>query len=324
LAVLGLTGLPAGAAGDGCPTWLPDFSPDCERQARPPGAVMPLSFPYLFEDPYVTTGLNFVGIWHDFPSSVAGLPFGGQLGVLALQIRLALTDRLAFIATKDGVGFLDTSGASPVRDDTGVFNLTPGLKYQLVRWEGEVVGDDHSFFLTPSLRYEIPIGNRAVLQDHDDGIFIPALSTAYSINDFHGIFGIGGQIPINSSKNSQNLFYNFHVDYAYPLGEGTLTHVVPFVEWSGIHWTQSGRGNRLVNLEGSSTVNVGAVPGFEGVDVANLGNLLVSGNDYLTMAVGLRLPFRNGLSLGASYEWPLSNVNDLTDQRVTMMLTWEL
>ncbi|MFQ5415935.1 MAG: hypothetical protein ACE5FL_02690, partial [Myxococcota bacterium] len=56
---------PAHAATEGCPTWFPDFQ--CERSGRYDGFVMPISHPYLFEDPFITTGINLVGIWHDYP-----------------------------------------------------------------------------------------------------------------------------------------------------------------------------------------------------------------------------------------------------------------
>ena len=67
IGALGLVCLLAGdarAADEDCPYWFPDFS--CDRQARPDGSVMPMSTPFLFEDPYITTGLNFVGIWNEY------------------------------------------------------------------------------------------------------------------------------------------------------------------------------------------------------------------------------------------------------------------
>ena len=84
---------------DGC-VWFPDLR--CEgREARPDGSFNPMGMPYLFEDPHITSGLNFAYLWHGFPDDSAFQ--GGGVHVLALQIRLALTDRLAFIATKDGL-----------------------------------------------------------------------------------------------------------------------------------------------------------------------------------------------------------------------------
>lgn len=316
---LGTTARSADA--DDCPPWFPDLSRECERQARPEGSVMPMSFPYIFEDPYVTSGLNFVGIWHEFPDDSVFL--GGQLGVLALQIRLALTERLGFIATKDGIGFLDQDNAV-LKDDTGLLNMTLGFKYAAWEWEGE----DRSAIVTPSLRYEIPLGQRGVFQDHDDGMLIPAISGAYQHGAWHVIAGIGGHAPLDGDKNSSNFFYNFHFNHAFPLGDRAVTHVVPFIELNGINWTGSGNGSRTINTAvgplpiGTGVALLGVAP-FEGVDVVNLGNLGVSGNNYVTMAWGVRLPMERGLSLGVAYERPLSSREDLTEQRVTTMLTWE-
>ena len=79
-----VTGGPAlaqdGEEEDDCPLLFPDFS-SCDREVRPRGSVMPMSAPYIFEDPYIQTGLNFVGIWHEFTEE--SIFQGGQLGVLA-------------------------------------------------------------------------------------------------------------------------------------------------------------------------------------------------------------------------------------------------
>ena len=186
-----------------------------------------------------------------------------------------------------------------------------------------MAGDDHGAVLSPSLRYEIPLGQRAVYQDHDSGVFIPALSGAYRINRFHGVFGVGGQAPVDSARGSSSFFYNAHVDYAFPLGNEWVTFLVPFMEYNGIHWIDSGRGKRKVTTTAGAVPIGVAQPGIEGVDVANLGNLQVGGDDYYTMAWGVRLLLAHGLSLGASYERPLSNQKEITRQRVTTMVTWE-
>jgi hypothetical protein len=101
--LLGLRAPLASQAEGGCAagTWLPDFRCD-DHQARPEGAFNPVGMPHLFEDPYITTGLNFAYIYHRLPDSgPLGVAFdGGGAHALALQIRVALTDRLALIATK--------------------------------------------------------------------------------------------------------------------------------------------------------------------------------------------------------------------------------
>lgn len=304
------------ARADGDCEWFPDFDDECEREARPAGSVMPMSFPYIFEDPYITSGLNFVGIWHQFPG---GSALGnGQLGVLALQARVAVTDRLALIATKDGISFLDQNNPA-VKDDTGLFNITFGAKYAAWKWQGE----NSSAIFTPHLRYEISSGMRAIFQDHDDGMFIIGATGAYQHEGWHAIVGIGGHAPVDTDKNSSNFFYNFHVDHAFPLEEWRVTYIVPFIELNGISWTGSGKGTRNLPLKGPNAPIGAVAPGFEGVDVINLGNKGVSGNNYVTMAWGIRVPLDMGVDVGFAYERPLSNNKEITEQRITTMVTWE-
>ncbi len=306
---------PAFAEREECPTFFPDFF--CERQARPDGSVMPMSFPYLFEDPYITSGVNFVGIWHEFPDDSVFM--GGQIGVLALQIRLAITERLAFIATKDGYAFLDSDNPL-IRDDEGFFNLGLGFKYAAWTWQGE----NQSAIVTPSLRYEIPSGQQDVLQGtQGDGILIPAVSWAYQHGNWHVVSALGGNAPLDDEKNSSNLFYNFHVDHSFPVGGDVLRFIVPFIELSGIHWAGSGDGSRNVKTTIGGVPIGAAAPGFEGVDVINLGNSNVKGNEFITMGWGVRLPLAWGLDVGASYERPLTDREDLWEQRVTLNVTWE-
>ena len=100
---------------------------------------------------------------------------------------------------------------------------------------------------------------------------------------------------------------------------------MPFIELNGIHWTDSGNGSRKVDLKGLPSMPIGAVaPGFEGADVVNLGNSHVTGDDYVTMAWGIRFPMTAGIDVGASYERPISNNKEITEQRVTLNITWEL
>jgi hypothetical protein len=329
LAAIGFA-LPASAEGgdDDCPTWLPDFK--CDRKARFDGMVQPMSMPFIFEDPFITTGANLVGIWNrakengDFQEA--------DIGVLALQLRVALTDRLALIATKDGFTMInydtkirDIQGAPPSRaavlpDDSGFMNMTLGFKYAMI------VDEENRFILSPAIRYEIPLGNDEVLQGHGDGIFIPSASFAWGpVDNLNFIGGLGGHVPVNSDKQSTNLFYNMHVQY------NVLDWLVPFVELSGIHWTNSGNGKMKLNTGKNlgvdlplSTAQAALRTGpFEGAEVANLGSERMRGEDLLTMAWGLRFPVADQLVLGISYERGLAGRDNLFDQRITTMATFE-
>jgi hypothetical protein len=289
---------------------------------------MPMSMPYLFEDPFITTGANLVGIWNgvderrDFQ--------GADIGVLALQLRLAITDKLAFIATKDGFAMYrpdtkisdvpaladPTNNKQLQADEDAFLNATIGFKYAMVEIPEE------NFILTPAIRYEIPLGNDEVFQGRGDGVFIPSATFAWGRDDFHLIGGLGGQVPVDSEKESTSLFYNLPLDYAL------FEKFVPFVELSGIHWTNSGDGGLNMNTR------LGDVPldtaqalmrtgSFEGADVANLGSRSIKGQNLVTMGWGVRVPLDQHVSLGLSYERALSGKKHFFEQRVTAMATYE-
>ena len=61
---------------------------------------------------------------------------------------------------------------------------------------------------------------------------------------------------------------------------------------------------------------------FEGADVANLGSKGMAGEEIVTMAWGVRVPFRNGFDAGVSYERVLSRREDIFEQRFTVMLEY--
>src|SRR3546814_9650748 len=62
--------------------------------------VPPLTNPVFNETPYITTEARAIYLYNRLPDDfVTG---GGYVNLVALQLRLALTERLGFIATKDG------------------------------------------------------------------------------------------------------------------------------------------------------------------------------------------------------------------------------
>jgi len=305
-------------------TWLPDFRCD-DYAARPDDAFQPVGMPYLFEDPYITSGLNFVYIYHRLPDgndTLADVVFdGGELHVLALQARLALTENLAFIATKDGLGVLRPGGNALVEKDTGSFDITAGFKYKLFETEAR------DFVLTPALRYEIPMGSAGIFQGFGDGVLIPSASFRWGLGrlgleHFNIVGSLGGQVPIDGNANSGSLFYNLHLDYGIKVGSSIVEYVVPFLEFNGIHYTNSGNGMTPVHLRGVGHVKL-PLP-FEGFDVANLGSPGIDGNDVLVMGGGFRVPTSWGVSFAVMYEGPITNREDIHNQRFTFMVTWEL
>jgi hypothetical protein len=302
------------AQAEDCPLFFPDFR--CDRSGRYEGFIMPMASPYLFEDPFITTGVQGVGIWHDFPGdSVFG---GGDAWVAALQARVAITDRLALIATKDGYIFMDPSNDAVFKDNDGFFDISAGLKYALIDMP------EKNFIVSPSLRIDIPVGNRDVFSGNGDGVLIPAMSAAWGIGNFHVIGDLGGRIPIDRDKESTSLFYHLHLDYVL------LDYFVPMIELSGYHWTDSGDGSAKVHgtkispaLTLSEAQAALGLSGFEGADVVNLGSSGVAGNDLVTLAFGARIPVNRHVSFGVIYELPITHREDIFNQRVMMSVVLE-
>jgi hypothetical protein len=298
-----------------CPRWFPDLR--CDRTGRYQGFVEPVTLPYLFEDPFITTGLQLVGIWHSFPDS--SVFQGGQAGVLALQARVAVTDRLALIATRDGIMFLDPrtelGGADVLDDQTGFMDIALGAKYALVELP------EHDFILTPALRFQVPVGQQDVLQGNGDGLLIPSFSFAKGFGRFHVIGSFGANIPfVDGGENNSNVFWNAHFDYA--LAE----HFVPFVEMNGMNYVDSGDGSTRVSTRlgtlSLDTVQAALGTGrFDGYDVANLGSRGIDGDNTVTLALGARVPIARRWSIGAAWESFLVGERDIFKQRVTLALS---
>jgi hypothetical protein len=314
LAVLAVTLVLGGVARalPPCPTWFPDFR--CDRHGRYDGFVPPMMHPYLFEDPFITTGLNAVGLWHQFPSS--SILDGGHLWDAALQARIAITDRIAFIATKDGWVDFDPH-LKILKSDSGITDITLGLKGALI--------DDRkdNLILTPSLRFQIPIGQRGVLQGNGNGVFIPDLSFGWGIDRFHVLADFGGQFPLDTNDQSTSLFYHLHLDYA------VHRFFVPFAEIGGFHYLDGGNGNTPVTLTNGMNVPIGTAQtllgknGEEGYDYANLGSPGVAGENVVAWSVGVRVPVNRHLIFGAAYERPLTQRKDVLSQRAQVQVTLE-
>jgi hypothetical protein len=275
-----------------CSFWFPDFS-KCDRSGRYEGFTMPLSQPYLFEDPFITSGIQAVGIWHDFPG-----PVGGEAWILAVQARLAITDKLAFIATKDGYTWFDgTAIGSP----DGFWDLSLGLKYAFLE------NREDKYILSGSLRFDVPAGQKKVLSGNGKGVIIPGIHGAWGMEKLHFIGDLGFRIPFSSSQESTSMFYNLAASY------NVHEHLIPILELNGLHWLNSGNGISFG----------GILPGIEGNDVVNLGSLGVAGHDIVSMSFGLRIPIRKHVTAGMAYEIPLTGRQDLLDQRATLSLLWE-
>ena len=93
------------------------------------GFTTPLSNPVQSKDPRSLTEARFLfmGNWSRPSTPVIG---GGAFQVYALQLRLAVTDRLQLFADKDGLVRFSPKGASSV---FAMANIMAGAKYVLIR-----------------------------------------------------------------------------------------------------------------------------------------------------------------------------------------------
>jgi len=299
--------------GEHCDGWFPDFH--CSSKGRYAGFSRPMTMPYLFEHPFVTTDLQAAGIWQELPERSAF--DGGYVDIVALQIRLAITDRLGFIATRDGFAWFKPD-LSLVSHAKGFADMSFGFKYALID------RPDTGFILSSTLRFEPDFGDHDLFQGQGDGVVIPGLSMGWNIADgVHLLTALGAQLPFDGERNSSYIHYNLHLDYAL------TPRLAPFIEMSGITYTSDGDGSTTVELSGGAKLSLSAVQTalstgrFEGGDFANLGSEGVRGNDVITGAVGLRYRATSDLSIGVAYERPVTSRKDLLKQRVSIMATYE-
>src|SRR3546814_19105037 len=90
--------------------------------------VPPLTNPVFNETPYITTEARAIYLYNRLPNDfVTG---GGYVNLVALQLRLALTERLGFIATK--AGYADAHFYASLDDDDGFSNIPFGSKHAIL------------------------------------------------------------------------------------------------------------------------------------------------------------------------------------------------
>jgi hypothetical protein len=169
------------------------------------------------------------------------------------------------------------------------------LKYALVR------DVECQRILSAGLTYEMPVGTGRVFQGIGGGDFHLFLTGGKQVGCYgHWLSAFGWRLPSNPNTGSQSVYWSNHFDYQvtdrlYAVGE---------INW--FHWTRSG--------------GVGATMGLEGNDLINLGSTNVAGKDITTMAFGARWKWTDRKIVGIAYEFPLTTVRDLFENRLTVDL----
>lgn len=249
--------------------------------------ISPISNPLFFEDPRQLTEARLIYARHNIPDGTPVLQ-GGYANYYAMQIRARLTERLSLVAAKDGYIELNTPGTGRAE---GWADVAAGLKYTVFR------NPERKFLLSTGAVYEIDMGRHEVFQGRGDGEFHFFLSGAKQFGcRTHWISGSGFRIPLDHTDRSQMWYWSNHFDYK-------LTNMLyGLVEFNWFHWLRSGDGDL-------------GTTGFEGLDLMNLGSAGVAGNDIVSCCVGGKLkPYRD-VEIGAGWEFPLTQRDDILEDR---------
>jgi hypothetical protein len=263
--------------------------------------ISPVANPIYFEDPNITSEVRPIYMYHFLPDtfdfSGGHVPLGGQVQVMALQLRYALTDRLAVIATKDG--YIEFQPSHTLGHKYGWGDLAAGLKYAVVD------DKDKQLLVTPGFTITVPTGSTDVHQGHGTGIWNIFVSAEKGFDKFHVTGNLGAIVPNDFSQNSSQLHYSLQLDYY------TCQWFIPFVAANGYTILSNGNHNQL------------PVPlNTEGYDLINFGSTAAAGTTQLTAGGGFRTRFTQNVDAGVAYEVGVVKPVGIFDARITADVIW--
>jgi hypothetical protein len=239
-------------------------------------SLAPVTNPIFFEDPYIRSEVHPFYMYHkldkDFLTGGIG---GGDIQVVALQLRWAVTDRLALIATKDGYVDADFDDVPSLSND-GFADIAFGVKYALIKSE------TNEFILTPGIKLEVPTGNTDVFQGNGDGEWDLFVSSAKNWDNLRAMGSVGVRVPNNWDDETAQSHYSVQLDYY------TCPYFVPFVSLNA--FTVLSEGDSKLPLEG------------EGFDLINFGARDSKGDTTGAVGVGFRTRVNEGSEFGFAFE----------------------
>lgn len=268
--------------------------------------VPAISNPLFNETPYITTEARPIYIRHRANPQASTL-FGADIHVAAVELRLALTDNLGIIATKDGYTWIDwdgTTNGAGVKDTEGFNNLAFGLKYA---FHNNV---ENKSIVSAGIKYEPPSGSLHIdtalahpldnvdLSGAGDG-FVNFFLTGAKRYEKLGLQASGGvNVAIDGDHDSSLFHYTLHADYE------VYENIFPMVSLNGFTvYDEANRPGLTNNL----------VSGFEVTDLANVGCTIDCGT-VLTAAGGIRFRAMDNLLFGIGAEKSIGR-EDLFDWR---------
>ncbi len=246
----------------------------------------PVLDPIAFEDAIIRSEIKpCFGYQH-----MAGdfITRGGNLQVYGIQLRWALTDRLAIIFSKGGYNVVNP-GAGPGSEGWG--DLQVGVKYALIDRPAD------QFILTGGVLLEIPTGEEAVYQGRGSGIWNVFLASEKGFGKFHLLANVGIMAPNDTDANSTELHYHLQADYLC----SRWFH--PYVAANGYTVLSEGKSFPLTT---------------EGLDLVNFGSSAAGGSTQLTLGGGFRSHLTKRLDFGFGYEKAVVKPYGLLDDRYTV------
>lgn len=259
--------------------------------------ISPVTNPIYFEDPAIRSEVRPIYMHHKIHSGFA--TGEADVDVYALQFRWAITERLAFIATKDG--YVDTD-IGAFGNPSGWADISAGLKYAFIDNRAS------EFIFTGGFTFEIPLGDDDVFQGNGDGVLNLFVSTAKGYGKLHLTGQAGVCIPFDGDEESAILDFNGMIDCR------AHQYFQPYVAVHGLHVIDSGNG--------SSFGGVGAAVNTEGYDLINFGAPQADGETHVTVAAGFRTHLSPNFNLGFGYEWAATSPEGLFDDRITVDAIW--
>lgn len=248
--------------------------------------VAPIGMFVYFEDPFIRSDIRLIYVYHDIPDGSEAR--GGEVNLVAAQLRLALTERWSLIAVKDGFSWVDTS----ITDEGEGWNdIMIGLKYAIY------ANPEEEEILSAGIRWEWTNGSGEAFQGGRSQEISPFISYAKGWDKWHFLATLSGRIATNRSAANSSVVWNMHLDYE-------LTETFrPLVEFHGIHWI----------------TNADRLPlSVDYLDVGSFGSSRVAGRDFFSAGLGFRWQAADNVSIGLTYEFPLESPDEnLQEQRVT-------
>ena len=245
------------------------------------------------ETPFITTEVRPIFVYHRLSDDF--ITNGGDAEVIALQARLAITERLGFIATKDGYTWLHFDDG--LDDTDGFNNIAAGFKYNFL------LLPESQTLLTGGLRYEVPINdlstNGIELAGDGDGFVNPFLTGATTFGKFGLQGSFGANFAVDPDKDDSFVVYSLHADYE------VQKNFFPLVEMNG--FTAFDHADR----------SKGALKKLDGADVLNFGSS--DRGTTITLAGGMRYRFTDSFLVGFAVEQGVIADNDsVFGTRLTM------